>query len=194
MIEPYHNQNCVICGKKSLINPCLPCQKETKLKKLTMITLYDHKIVSKLIHIYKYNFAKEISKTISELIISRIKISELKDYTLVPVPLHKKRFQWREFNQADLIAEELSNVLKIPMRKNLLVRIKNTKPQAQIKDAGKRKSNIKGAFKIRSPKDLPQKVIVIDDVGTTFGTITECAKQLHKAGVKEVKGLVFAKG
>ena len=92
------------------------------------------------------------------------------------------------------IAEELGDILKIPVRKNLLIRIKNTKPQAQFKDAQKRKKNIKNAFQISKSKNLPEKVIIVDDVGTTFGTITECAKQLHKAGVKEIKGLVFAKG
>jgi len=193
-IKPYQNQSCAICGKRSVTNPCPFCQKETKIKKLIIRASYDQKIVADLVHIYKYNFAQEIGEILTKLILEQTKIKNLSGFTFVPVPLHKKRFSWREFNQATLIAQHLSNTLKLPLKTNLLIRTKNTKPQAQIKDVQKRRANIKGAFKANPKKNLPARVILVDDIGTTFGTLSECARQLHKAGVKEIWGLVFAKG
>ncbi len=195
MIKGYHSNHCVICNTTSIQKICNNCQRKIKIDKLIIVTSYEDKTIAKLIQIYKYNFAKEIAEIISNLTINKLKKENLNNYAIIPVPLHRKRLKWREFNQAALIAENISQKFTLPLRKNILIRIKNTKPQAQIKDAHERKNNVKNAFKINSEiKKIPPKVLLIDDVGTTFGTLSECAKALKKAGVREIWGLVFAKG
>ena len=53
------------------------------------------------------------------------------DY-IVPVPLHKKRLKERGYNQSELIAKEVAEYLKIPMRTDLLIRTKATKKQSSL--------------------------------------------------------------
>ena len=85
---------------------------------------------------------------------------------------------------------------------NLLKRKKFTSPQAEISDWQKRKENISGAFCLsptypqiyRFRKPIKTKIILIDDVATSGATLEEAARVLKEAGIKEIYGLVVAKG
>lgn len=136
---------------------------------------------------------------------------------LVPIPLTWRRKLSRGFNQSEFLVKELSPVLNCPAV-NLLKRKKFAAPQARISDWQKRKENISGAFIInpsiiRLADDRPQtvelgkvkkavfidkqeikKVVLIDDVSTSGATLEEAARVLKQAGVKEVYGLVIARG
>jgi len=113
---------------------------------------------------------------------------------IMPVPLHKKRYNWRGFNQALLLSEYIASEFHLRINEDLLIRRKNTKPQTKIKSMIKRRENIKGAFFIAENDFLNNKnVIIVDDVCTTSATLNECAKELKNAGVKNVWGLVMAR-
>lgn len=125
---------------------------------------------------------------------------------LIPVPLHKKRFLWRGFNQAELI---LSNIIEksLPCNKNdiarhmenlrnILVRNKNTKFQAKTKmPEEKRRLNMKDAFQCKDVSSVKGKtVILFDDVITTGSTMEECAKTLKDSGAKKIIAIAIGKG
>ena len=112
---------------------------------------------------------------------------------LAPIPLSKSRERWRGFNQATLLANELSRFLKIPLLNNNLIKIKKTQPQVELKRE-QREENIKGAFKLKNPQKVRGKrIFLVDDVFTTGSTMEECARVLKKAGGKEVWGIVVAR-
>ncbi|KPZ68441.1 DNA utilization protein GntX [Shewanella sp. P1-14-1] len=93
---------------------------------------------------------------------------------IVPVPLHKNRLKQRGFNQAWLIADELSRQLGIPMDDSLLVRNIDTQAQAGL-DGQARRRNCADAF--NTTKAIPyQRVALIDDVVTTGTTVNEIGK------------------
>jgi ComF family protein len=118
--------------------------------------------------------------------------NDLKNTVIIPVPLHKKRENWRGFNQSELIANNISILLKISLLSNLK-RIIHKKPQAKLNEK-ERKENIKNCF-VWEGKNLNQKnIILIDDVVTTGSTLNECARILKNAGAGEIWGLVLAKG
>lgn len=76
------------------------------------------------------------------------------------------------------------------MDTDTLLRVKNTRPQKEFNDIG-RKKNLKNAFcvrtdKIQKDKEKFKKIILIDDIYTTGSTIDECARILLNNGVKEV--------
>jgi predicted amidophosphoribosyltransferase len=79
---------------------------------------------------------------------------------------------------------------------NLLVKQKNTFPQAEIKKQKDRQKNIEQAFfLIHNPPALEGKnVLLIDDICTTGATLEECAKTLKPLKPKEIWGLVLARG
>jgi len=113
---------------------------------------------------------------------------------IIPIPLHPSRERGRGFNQSEAIAEEISKTLGVKLMTGNLIRIKNTKPQPEIKGLEKRQENIAGCFAVKNPELIKgKKIIPIDDVFTSGSTMNEAVKILRKAGAARVIGLVIAK-
>ena len=99
------------------------------------------------------------------------------DY-LVPMPLHPRRLRQRGFNQAEYICKGLSEVLRIPIDTEHLVRIRNN-PQQSRSEFEMRKENVKDLFAIRYPEEWKKKhILLVDDVITSGATMFECMKLL----------------
>ena len=81
---------------------------------------------------------------------------------------------------------------------NILIRKKETQPQAQFKSSLKRYLNLKGAFIINlNYRDVIRhfsNIILIDDIVTSGSTVKEATRILKEAGVKKVYVLALAKG
>ena len=113
--------------------------------------------------------------------------------TLVPIPLHPSRRRKRGFNQAELLAEELSRRLGIPVDKKVLIRTKHTKAQKQLNDQ-ERLSNLKDAFSIRKGCTPKHTIILVDDIYTTGSTMDEAARVLLENGAQTVYFLCICVG
>lgn len=116
------------------------------------------------------------------------------DYSLiVPVPLHPKRLRERGFNQAVILAREISKRFSVPLDFLTLRRHVFTEPQVNLgKD--QRMANIRGAFVVKDGKKIQgQKIILVDDVYTTGSTVKECAGALMAHGAAEVAVLTLAR-
>ncbi|OGG03949.1 hypothetical protein A2W14_05790 [Candidatus Gottesmanbacteria bacterium RBG_16_37_8] len=150
--------------------------------------------VKKALRLMKYQYVSDLTSELTDLLFTSAP-SFLKNLDfLIPVPLHPKREKDRGFNQSFLIAKLLGKKLNIPVRKNLLQRIKATKPQFGLK-VGERNLNIRGAFNLINPEVVRHKKIgLVDDVATTFFTLKECAKELKIAQAKSVWAIVLAHG
>ena len=109
----------------------------------------------------------------------------------VPVPLHWTKRLRRGYNQSCLIVKKGLNGNSIPINCDL-VRIRNTKRQADLTDAG-RLANVKDAFAVRKEHNFKNKTVcLIDDIKTTGATLNECAKTLKAAGAEKVFAVVVA--
>ena len=107
------------------------------------------------------------------------------------VPLHPKRYKERGYNQSELLAKELSSMLRIPFE-NTLIKSRDTKPQHTV-DRSKRATNIKGAFRVAKDFNAENKrILLIDDIITTGYTLGECAGTLQSKGCAEIKCATFA--
>lgn len=105
------------------------------------------------------------------------------------VPMYKKREKERDFNQAEIIAKKLGNVLTLSKHRPfkvlpLLVKIKDNKSQVGLSPK-ERKENVEGVFKFWE-SFVPRNVLLVDDVYTTGATAKECVRVLRRAGVKNV--------
>lgn len=147
----------------------------------------------KLIKQFKYSKQLIYGELLAELLIDSINASHLKgelskiDY-LIPVPLHKQKLQKRGFNQAQLIAEKISNALAIPLILDATSRKKQTIAQENL-SLLERKYNLKDAFSLSdiSKTDFKGKyIVIIDDVVTTGSTVNSLCDILQKKGVKRV--------
>ena len=102
--------------------------------------------------------------------------SFLEDVDLIaPVPLHKRRRWSRGYNQAQVIAEELSKSLDWPCIPDFLIRTRMTRTQTRLSVEEKHK-NVENAFRVNSSRveDLLglryRHLVLVDDVFTTGAT------------------------
>ena len=112
---------------------------------------------------------------------------------IVPIPLHYTRLIKRKYNQAAMLAVELSKLTGIPVDLTHLIRHRKTRPQVEF-SGHVRVKNVKGAFSIKSIKAFQGKrVLLVDDVLTTGSTLKECAKAIAKAKPKSIDLLTAAR-
>jgi competence protein ComFC len=149
---------------------------------------------------FKYKFTQELKGIFGDLISDKLKqlsIIKGRKIILIPVPLHKKRYYKRGFNQAYLIAkavqERMGGRIDVP---SVLKRDVNTPQQAKL-DRKERHKNLKGAFSLNTKfvQDFDPKSVyfIVDDVCTTGTTLESCAKVLKEEGISRVYGLVVAR-
>lgn len=108
---------------------------------------------------------------------------------LVPVPLHPVRQRERGFNQSLLLAEAALPAFSGAEIDQSLHRIRPTRVQSRL-SAAERRANVRGAFAVLGDELKGARVLLIDDVVTTTGTVTECARALRRGGAASVD--VFA--
>ncbi|MFO7891595.1 MAG: ComF family protein [bacterium] len=161
-----------------------------------IITLWPYiKIIESLIHQIKYHHRKKLGFFLGK-IAGRLLHEELKttgEEVIIPVPLHKIRYRERGYNQSSLLAQGISEYIKLPIYEQIMVRIKNTKSQTTL-NAQQRSSNLKNAFSVTDSQKIHNKTIfLVDDVSTTGATLNSCSRTLKKAGVEKIIGLAMAR-
>ena len=109
---------------------------------------------------------------------------------IVPVPLHRRRMRERGYNQSLLLAERVSGRTGIPVRADLLFRVKSTLAQSSLAHE-KREENVKDAFRA-DPGAEGLRILLLDDVRTGGSTARACAAALLKEGAAEVSLLTAA--
>lgn len=180
---------------------CQLCRSKHKLDQLLVAASYEQPVIKEAIKFFKYSFVDGLADELSAVMIACLKkhsdngVVALDDVIVMPVPLSAGRLRWRGFNQSELLAEKISSYFDLPLCANTLKRIRNTKPQADIDDRGKRVQNISDAFVCQDSGTVKnKKIILIDDVSTTGSTLDQCAAALKAVGALYVTALVLARG
>jgi ComF family protein len=132
-----------------------------------------------ILHELKYRGQQHVGIEMGKLFGLELKGSPFAEADLIhPVPLHAAKFRQRGYNQSELIARGMSEVMHIPVETNLIVRISATHTQTR-KTRYERWENVRDTFRIPDPVPLLNKhVLLIDDVITTGATIEACAEAL----------------
>lgn len=114
---------------------------------------------------------------------------------IVPVPLHRRRFLLRRFNQSAELARAISKMTNVAYRPRAISRIKVTRQQVGL-GTRERQANVRGAFKVPDDADIlvrGNRVLIIDDVYTTGATVSAVARSLKRSGASAVYVLTFAR-
>jgi len=190
-------QKCLGCKKENeiLCSDCLLKINRPDTPHLNGIHIasnYQDAVLKKALWMLKYQGVKQLAKPLAELVRERIwKKLETENWLVVPVPLSKNKLRHRGYNQAEMIAGELSG----DVRADILFKKFHTKSQVEVKNKEERLANIVGSFEIKNPETIKgKKIILIDDVFTTGATMREAKKVLKEAGAKKVVGVVVARG
>ena len=190
------HQECIVCHKQNLFGITHSgCRKRYIPDGHLSFFDYHDKNVSKIIIIGKYSFLpgvfKQLGITISQILYNEYSFV-CKNSFVTPVPLSKKRYRWRGFNQAQLLCESFSQQLGLDLC-HALVRTKNTQTQKNLKRES-RIVNVKDAFSFAASVKIKNKtILLVDDVATTGSTLLEAAKILKQNGAGIVWCISIAK-
>ena len=184
--------------------------------------IYDDRM-RETIRFFKNKGRREYGSVLGRLLLEacREELERWKPDLIVPVPLHRSKLRKRGYNQAEIVAGELSKRSGIKMRGGALTRLKATRAMRQL-DASERRKNLTGAFAVNREELLLKgsgrgeklrnggtgdagtsaddsgkcagRVLLIDDIFTTGSTMDASAAALKSAGVKEVFFLTVCTG
>jgi ComF family protein len=149
-----------------------------------------------ILHELKYNGQKQIGGAMGRMFGNELKNTAFSTADMIiPVPLHPSKLKSRGYNQSELIAKGISEILHLPLETELISRNADTKSQTH-KSRYERWENVSHIFQCKNPAVLKNKhVMLVDDVITTGATLEACASCLVQIeGIKiSLVSLAFAK-
>ncbi len=150
-------------------------------------------IVEKAVPKIKFGKRIELARFFGCLLGSSLLAENIMADLVVPVPLSEDRLDERGFNQAGEIAYPIARMNNIPFAGDCLVRTRNTKRQAKIRNTSERTRNVAGAFSVCDEWDVTDlTILLVDDVATSGSTLHEAAIALYRAGASKVLCVAFA--
>jgi ComF family protein len=151
-------------------------------------------VMRELVHDFKFSDWHAARKLLSRLMSEAGKTLIAEADVVVPVPLSRARLISRRFNQAALLAQDLSRSSGIVYEPLALIRTRATPRQVGLTRA-ERKLNVRGAFAVspaRVARIAGRRVLLVDDVITTGATCGSAARALMRAGAAQVDVLALA--
>ncbi len=205
-IFPDHCVSCKTPGTLlcSLCRKILESPNPLPVPYMHSVTRYQNKVTRKLLWQLKYNgkfplaivIAQMMYDQLLDLLSDEALFSNFERPLLVAIPISRKRKRERGFNQSELIAKALFQIDKgvsLSYLPRVLIKIKETKQQALIKNKTERFKNAHNTFSLERKNEISgRNIIVIDDIITTGATMEEARRVLKKAGAKSVLCFSFA--
>ena len=139
-------------------------------------------IVQELIHNLKYKGHQEIGTVLGNWCVEDLKELNLETPfdVIIPVPLHKRKFRERGYNQVTSFGKALAEGLNITFDDSVLYRKKYSKTQSKKNLLG-RSENIENIFDVHISEENKNKhFLIVDDVLTTGATLEACSRALLK--------------
>lgn len=113
-----------------------------------------------------------------------------KNIVIVPIPTASSRVRQRGYDQAKLLAKELSKQSRLPY-----INCLSRRGQAHQVGAGReqRTRQLQNAFRVKSPLLIKNAhIILVDDVVTTGATLEIVARILKLSGATTIEAITFA--
>ncbi len=208
---------CPNCKKPTIFGEvCETCRSKVFIDGVVVCAHFKEGVLREAIHNFKFNFVFDVGNFFGKMMVAKTKNYECRIQNtwlsrdnpgvvpagfdlVVPVPLHKKRFAFRGFNQAEILSRVICRERSRPFPTGWAIncsglkRIKHTTPQSEL-DREERLKNLKEVFVWSGEKLFGKKILLVDDITTTGSTLEECAKVLKSAGAESVWGIVLARG
>lgn len=190
---------CRYCGRRlpeiSDYEACSECLKKENHHVRGVACVEYVETAKKLIMAFKYNDQRYIGKHLARIMYDCLPEEMLREIdVIIPVPVSKRRWRIRGYNQSAVMGSELSVLTGVPMSTDILFRTSDTK---RLKNLGKtdRRRELKGAFHGVVGEVRPAStILLVDDIYTTGATVDCCCESLISAGYGRIFVAVFAVG
>ena len=202
MIENFFPNYCIGCGRiigckaflcdecsKKIKGPIIGGEKIANISRVSFLWKYETPM-KEIIKEYKFNKRYRVSNFFVYKLKVLFEKLDIENKIVIPVPTNIKTFRKRGMDTNLNILKKLKKQMEFSLR-NDIIYSKNKRPQSTLKGK-ERKENVKGIFYIKG-NNLPEKVVLFDDVVTTGSTLSECAKLLKKNGVREIESISLAR-
>ena len=192
LLDWVYKKKCYFCrSSKEAVRMCSQCYEDMDFlpvqvnrivegKKVYCAGVYS-KNLQKLIRGLKYHNQRDLAFYLAKF----MAITDQNDFEVIPVPIFPKREKKRKYNHMNLVGEEFCRLTNNILNKDLIKRIKDTKPQYKLKRI-QRMENLNKAFKVEKENYKGKTLLLIDDICTTGSTFEEMIKELNKNGITDI--------
>jgi len=194
------NPLCVCCGYPFEYGiegelSCAPClDKPPAYDRMRSAVVYND-VSRHLVLCFKHGDMLQLAKLLSRWMVNAGNEMIERADVIIPVPLHRLRLLWRQYNQAAILCNQIAHLTGKHRLNEILVRTRYTPSQGK-KTYKDRVKNVRSALEVNSryvDSVKGKNVLLIDDVYTTGATVEECCRILKKAGARNVDVLTFAR-
>lgn len=147
----------------------------------SLLNYQRHSIYADLFKEIKYRGRKDLAFYMGILLGRKMKkeLKHLDCVVLIPVPLARRKFWMRGYNQAEIIANGIAKSTGISVNRIQLTRSVHRKSQTE-KSRVERWLNIQSVYRCSKLPERVQNVILVDDVMTTGATLESCVRALNE--------------
>lgn len=174
---------CLKCGKtiEKEAEYCLDCTRR-KHKYIQGKSVFDYGSISDSLYRFKNKGRVEYGKFYALEIMKKNGnwLRSISPDVIVPVPVHSSRLFDRGYNQAEVVAKELSKLSGIPVDNSLIIREKRTAPLKDL-TLSQRQDYLKKGFKVTQKGVKLETIVILDDIYTTGSTIDEIADTILRS-------------
>ena len=197
LIKPAGKIICLKCGKPiadSEKEYCPDCSK-TRHYFDRGFGVFRYRCVSGSIYRFKYSGRREYADFYAEAAMESIgrSMRGMHADAIIPVPMYPGKQRRRGYNQAEVFAKALGKRLMVPVRGDVVTRVRDTVPM-KLLDSSERRTNLKKAFNIAENDVKFKCIILIDDIYTTGSTMDELAREFRRHGVERIFFVTLAIG
>ncbi len=207
LLQLIYPPRCAFCGKVTANGEeiCTSCEKELpyipleeQLRPLPGINgccspLSYQDTVRESLHRYKFKGKNAYFRTYGKLVAKCVDENHVSCDIISCVPLSKKRLRKRGYNQSELIARKMAELLQLTYRP-VLKKVRNNPAQSGTAGKKQRRENVQGVYEIHPAADIAGKsILLVDDIVTTGATLQECARVLTEHGAAQVWAATLAR-
>lgn len=159
--------------------------------------------LKRVLGLLKYHHQRPLANALGDMLADvllpeleeRLRFENFSHPVIIPIPLSRKSFRVRGYNQVTeiaraLVAREHTDLVVV---EKVLLKTKETKRQAQCKNRTDRLTNLHGAFSVEHSELIRGKnIILLDDVTTTGATLEEATREILKAKPRCILRVAFA--
>lgn len=187
--------SCAFCGRGGSARTCADCREDRYLDGLSYFIPYGNPLMRELISSWKFYsdrsaedvFVKSLRRAAPRM------QPPLAAYWVTWVPLHESRLRSRGFDQARCVADWAGELFGLPVE--LLVRRSHkTAQQSRTSHSERRVGEMDNVFALAPGIEVPEHVLLCDDVFTSGTTMDAVARLLKENGARTVWGWTLAKG